>query len=96
MRLEDGCRFVLIPNDITIGVSSWSTRAQGGGHGALSNTLGLVVDRIVRMPCLCHQYEQLKAQAQLEYKIVTPDGKLRIVNKCQNQDLFFALRGGML
>lgn len=30
----------------------------------------------------------------LQFKIVTPDGKLRTVNKCQNKDLFFALRGG--
>lgn len=30
----------------------------------------------------------------LEFKIVTPDGVLRTVNQCQNQDLFFALRGG--
>ena len=30
----------------------------------------------------------------LQFKIVTPDGQYRIVNQCQNQDLFFALRGG--
>ncbi|KAF9034095.1 hypothetical protein BJ165DRAFT_746484 [Panaeolus papilionaceus] len=30
----------------------------------------------------------------LEFKIVTADGKLLTVNKCQNPDLFFALRGG--
>lgn len=30
----------------------------------------------------------------LEFKIVTPDGKYRTANRCQNQDLFFALRGG--
>ena len=30
----------------------------------------------------------------LQFKIVTPDGKYRTVNQCQNQDLFFALRGG--
>ncbi|KAF9554873.1 FAD-binding domain-containing protein [Agrocybe pediades] len=30
----------------------------------------------------------------LEFKIVTPDGVLRTANKCQNEDLFFALRGG--
>ena len=27
-------------------------------------------------------------------KVVTPDGILRTANECQNQDLFFALRGG--
>lgn len=30
----------------------------------------------------------------LQFKIVTPDGKLRIANACQNTDLFWALRGG--
>ncbi|KAG0344411.1 hypothetical protein BG005_001837, partial [Podila minutissima] len=30
----------------------------------------------------------------LQYKIVTPDGELRVVNAYQNQDLFWALRGG--
>ncbi|KAF8868758.1 hypothetical protein CPB84DRAFT_1755767 [Gymnopilus junonius] len=48
----------------------------GGGHGGLSPSMGLGVDRV------------------LEFKIVTPDGQYRIANKCQNTDLFFALRGG--
>ncbi|KJA21009.1 hypothetical protein HYPSUDRAFT_188119 [Hypholoma sublateritium FD-334 SS-4] len=30
----------------------------------------------------------------LQFKIVTADGKYRTVNKCQDSDLFFALRGG--
>ncbi|KAJ7618051.1 hypothetical protein FB45DRAFT_933192 [Roridomyces roridus] len=30
----------------------------------------------------------------VEIKLVTPDGKLRIANSCQNEDLFWALRGG--
>ncbi|KAK7057873.1 FAD-binding domain-containing protein [Favolaschia claudopus] len=30
----------------------------------------------------------------LEIKIVTPDGKFRTANACQNSDLFWALRGG--
>lgn len=30
----------------------------------------------------------------VEFKLVTPDGKLRIANACQNPDLFWALRGG--
>ena len=30
----------------------------------------------------------------IQYKIVTPDGKFRTANACQNQDLFWALRGG--
>lgn len=31
---------------------------------------------------------------QLQFTIVTPDGRLRIANACQNSDLFWALRGG--
>ncbi|KAJ6468927.1 hypothetical protein C8R45DRAFT_435986 [Mycena sanguinolenta] len=30
----------------------------------------------------------------LQFRVVTPDGELRVANACQNQDLFFALRGG--
>ncbi|CAG8973058.1 hypothetical protein HYALB_00010832 [Hymenoscyphus albidus] len=30
----------------------------------------------------------------LEFKIVTPDGVFRTANACQNQDLYWALRGG--
>ncbi|PIL27745.1 hypothetical protein GSI_10898 [Ganoderma sinense ZZ0214-1] len=30
----------------------------------------------------------------VEVKVVTPDGVYRTANECQNQDLFFALRGG--
>lgn len=61
-------------SDKTVGVvGGW---LQGGGHGALSNTMGLGVDRV------------------LQFKIVTPDGHHRVVNECQNEDLFFALRGG--
>lgn len=61
-------------SDVAVGASGgW---LQGGGHGALSPSMGLGVDRV------------------LEYKIVTPDGKLRIANECQNKDLFWALRGG--
>ncbi|KAF8517612.1 hypothetical protein JB92DRAFT_2905024 [Gautieria morchelliformis] len=60
--------------DRTVGAAGgW---LQGGGHGALSNTLGMGADRV------------------LEFVVVTPDGELRIANRCQNEDLFFALRGG--
>ena len=30
----------------------------------------------------------------LQYTVVTPDGSVRVANKCQNTDLFWALRGG--
>lgn len=34
------------------------------------------------------------ADRVVEFHVVTPDGKERIVNACQHPDLFFALRGG--
>lgn len=36
----------------------------------------------------------LGADNVLEYKVVTPDGKLTIANAVTNTDLFWALRGG--
>ncbi|TLS21201.1 uncharacterized protein PpBr36_10635 [Pyricularia pennisetigena] len=36
----------------------------------------------------------LGADRVLQFAIVTPDGQLRVANACQNQDLFWALRGG--
>ncbi|KAL8293157.1 hypothetical protein RQP46_000851 [Phenoliferia psychrophenolica] len=32
--------------------------------------------------------------AGLQYRLVTPDGKYRVANACQNKELFWALRGG--
>ena len=48
----------------------------GGGHSALSNTLGMGVDNV------------------LQIKAVLPNGTYVTANRCQNQDIFFALRGG--
>ena len=42
---------------------------------------------------LCPVYG-LGADRVIQYKVVTPDGVLRTANACQNQDLFWALRGG--
>jgi FAD/FMN-containing dehydrogenase len=36
----------------------------------------------------------LGADRVLQFKVVTPDGALRIANQCQHTDLFWALRGG--
>ncbi|KAJ7272964.1 hypothetical protein C8J57DRAFT_1063477 [Mycena rebaudengoi] len=73
-HFADSHNFTIVGGtDRTVGVSGgW---VQGGGHSALSNTMGMGVDRV------------------LEFKIVTPDGNLRIANACQNTDLFWALRG---
>lgn len=77
----------------TVGVSGgW---VQAGGHSILSPNYGLGIDRVVSASKIrdlsslseMHLYE-------LEYKVVTPDGLYRVANECQNQDLFWALRGG--
>ena len=36
----------------------------------------------------------MHAHNKVQVKVVTPDGVFRTANACQNQDLFFALRGG--
>ena len=36
----------------------------------------------------------LGADRVVQFTVVTPDGKVRIANRCQNSDLFWALRGG--
>jgi len=36
----------------------------------------------------------IAAAGMLEAEVVTADGKLLVANRCQNQDLFWALRGG--
>ena len=61
-------------SDRTVGAAGgWLS---GGGHGALSNTLGLGVDNAFQI------------------KAVLPNGSYVTTNKCQNQNLFYALRGG--
>lgn len=78
----DGVYTFAEANNITIvGGSSRTVGAtggwiSGGGHGALSNTLGLGVDNV------------------LQIKAVLPNGTYVTANRCQNQDVFFALRGG--
>ncbi|KAK5118670.1 hypothetical protein LTR85_008135 [Meristemomyces frigidus] len=78
----DGVYSFAEANNITIvGGSSRTVGAtggwiSGGGHGALSNTLGMGVDNV------------------LQIKAVLPNGTYVTANRCQNQDFFFALRGG--
>ncbi|KAK2616209.1 hypothetical protein QQS21_000841 [Conoideocrella luteorostrata] len=36
----------------------------------------------------------LASDRVLQFTVVTPDGQIRVANKCQNRDLFWALRGG--
>ena len=55
--------------------------------------MGMGVDRVV---CNSESLPMVVSDAvhQLQFKVVTPDGQYRIANECQNEDLFFALRGG--
>jgi hypothetical protein len=57
--------------------------------------MGLGVDRAVSFAGEIKPVCPLTA-AQLQFKVVTPDGRHRVANACQNKDLFFALRGGDL
>lgn len=66
---------------------------QGGGHSVLSPNYGLGVDRVVSNPPT-GSYNFWQVWTKLEFKVVTPDGRYRVANECQNKDLFWALRGG--
>ena len=53
------------------------------------------MDRVVCAPLLdSGPFFSWTPLHQVQVKIVTPDGVYRTANECQNQDLFFALRGG--
>lgn len=61
----------------------------------LSPVYGMGVDRVVSvLPTYATLLYDLTSSIQLEFKVVTPDGQLRVANQCQNTDLFWALRGG--
>ncbi|KAL5090402.1 hypothetical protein Trisim1_004303 [Trichoderma cf. simile WF8] len=49
---------------------------QGGGHGPLAPSVGLMADQAI------------------EFDVVTMDGVFRTINKCNDPDLFWAMRGG--
>ncbi|KAI1782089.1 FAD-binding domain-containing protein [Ganoderma leucocontextum] len=74
----------------------------GGGHSILSPVYGLAVDRVVGPACTfrlrSHVHSPLLVRVmgnwQVQVQVVTPDGVYRTANECQNQDPFFALRGG--
>ncbi|KAF7163387.1 hypothetical protein CNMCM6106_000337 [Aspergillus hiratsukae] len=74
-------RFADAHNITFVGGSSPTVGASGGF--TMSGGHGL----------LSSQYG-LGVDRVLEFQIVTPDGRLRVANACQNRDLFWALRGG--
>ncbi|KAE8373291.1 FAD-binding domain-containing protein [Aspergillus bertholletiae] len=74
-------RFADAHNVTFVGGSSPTVGASGGF--TMSGGHGL----------LSSQYG-LGVDRVLEFKVVTPDGRLRVANACQHADLFWALRGG--
>jgi hypothetical protein len=81
---------------VVVGGSSYSVGAAGGwvlggGHSSLSPQYGLGVDSESKFKASHYLIPLLDV---IQFEIVTPDGKLRTANQFQNQDLFWALRGG--
>jgi hypothetical protein len=66
----------------------------GGGHSSLSPQYGLGVDSMLLHPCSSLIEVTNYSTDVVQFEIVTPDGKLRTANAYQNEDLFWALRGG--
>jgi hypothetical protein len=65
----------------------------GGGHSSLSPQYGLGVDS-KHIPNFTISSWSHMVSDVLEFEIVTPDGNVRTANKYQEEDLFWALRGG--
>jgi hypothetical protein len=66
----------------------------GGGHSSLSPQYGLGIDSMSLNSCRRLVEVANNSPDVVQFEIVTPDSELRIVNAHQNQDLFWALRGG--
>ena len=61
----------------------------------MSNAFGLAVDRLVGIKVTYYAHSIIDtAWTQLQVKVVTPRGDYLTANACQNEDLFFAVRGG--
>ena len=65
----------------------------GGGHSSLSPQYGLGVDSKFLSKGVPPSWSDDRVDV-LQFEIVTPDGALCIANAYQNEDLFWALRGG--
>jgi FAD/FMN-containing dehydrogenase len=66
---------------VTIGGTTTTVGATGGY--ILGGGLGPLVP-----------YYGMGVDNVLQYEVVTADGDIKIANECQNQDLFWAMRGG--
>lgn len=68
---------------------------QGGGHSPLGALYGMGVDSECRYVWAHYFYLPHSILIDvLQFNVVKPDGKIVAANACQNEDLFWALRGG--
>ena len=67
---------------------------QGGGHSAISPNYGLGMQNPHLVMQLCSHNRSVGVDNVLEFTVVTADGSHVIANAYNNQDLFWALRGG--
>ena len=67
---------------------------QGGGHSAMSPNYGLGMQNPHSVIKWCSHHRFVGVDNVLEFTIVTADGSHVIANAYNNQDLFWALRGG--
>ena len=65
----------------------------GGGTGAFTHQHGLGVDSASFYVSMT-PIDSLYISDAVQHEVVTTDGVVRIANRCQNADLFWALRGG--
>lgn len=72
-------------------LSQFNLVAIGAGSGTVS-AIGGYLQGGGHSPL--SRWKGMAADQVLEYEVVTADGKLLTVNKCQNEDLFWALNGG--
>lgn len=77
--------------DIYVFASAHNSTFVGGYSGTIAASGGYVTGggHSVLAPVY-----GMAADRVVQFRIVTPDGELRTANRCQNPDLFFALRGG--
>ncbi|CAF2668844.1 unnamed protein product [Rotaria sp. Silwood2] len=76
-------------------VYSWLARYKLIAIGGISSTVGAIGGYLQgggHGPL--SRWKGMAADQVLEFDVVTADGQRRTVNACQNQDLFWALRGG--
>ena len=88
VTLEAGTRWLEAYQEVTV---SHGRYVQGGGCTSVGAVGGFLQGG--GFGSWSKKYG-IAAASMLEAELVTADGKLLVANRCQNQDLFWALRGG--